>query len=45
VLFLMISFSRSVIFRENFKVLQAFYQLNFLYLFMMLFLIAEGLLR
>jgi protoheme IX farnesyltransferase len=45
VLFLMISLSRSVIFRENFKVLQAFYQLNFLYLFMMLFLIAEGLLR
>jgi len=45
VLFLMISLSRSVIFKENFKVLQAFYQLNFLYLFMMLFLIAEGLLR
>ncbi|MGM0620722.1 MAG: protoheme IX farnesyltransferase [Bacteroidota bacterium] len=45
VLFLMVSLSRSVIFKEKFKVLQAFYQLNFLYLFMMLFLIAEGLLR
>lgn len=45
VLYVMVALSRSVIFRENFKVLQAFYQLNFLYLFMMLFLIAEGLLR
>jgi heme o synthase len=45
IFFLLISLTRNVLFQENFKVLPAFYKLNFLYLFMMLFLIADSLLR
>lgn len=45
IIYLLVSLTRSVFFSKKFKVLPAFYKLNFLYLFMMLFLIAEGLLR
>lgn len=45
IVFLMIFLTRSVFSRNQFKALPAFHLLNFLYLFMMLFLIAEGLLR
>jgi heme o synthase len=44
IFYLLFSLTRNVFFRENFKVLPAFYKLNFLYLFMMLFLIADSLL-
>ena len=44
IFYLLFSLTRNVFFRENFKVLHAFYKLNFLYLFMMLFLIADSLL-
>ena len=43
ILYLLVSLTRSVFFQDEFKVLQAFYKLNFLYLFMMLFLIADSL--
>ncbi len=45
IIFLMAFLTRSVFSKEQFKALPAFHFLNFLYLFMMLFLIAEGLLR
>ncbi|MEE4287096.1 MAG: protoheme IX farnesyltransferase [Mariniphaga sp.] len=45
IFYLLFTLTRDVFFRENFKVLPAFYKLNFLYLFMMLFLIADSLLR
>ncbi|WP_147372183.1 protoheme IX farnesyltransferase [Mariniphaga sediminis] len=43
--YLLISLTRSVLFQKDFKVRPAFFKLNFLYLFMMLFLIADSLLR
>lgn len=45
IFYLLFALTRAVFFQREFKVLPAFYQLNFLYLFMMLFLIADGLLR
>lgn len=45
IFYLLITLSRSVFYQKDFKVLPAFYKLNFLYLFMMLFLIADSLLR
>lgn len=45
IFFLLFALTRAVLFQQEFKVLPAFYQLNFLYLFMMLFLIADSLLR
>ena len=45
IIYLVITLTRSVLFANEFKVLPAFYKLNFLYLFMMFFLIAEGLFR
>ena len=45
IFYLLVSLSGSVFFQENFRVLPAFYKLNFLYLFMMLFLIADSLVR
>lgn len=45
IVYLLFTLTRSVFFREKFSVMPAFYKLNFLYLFMMFFLIAEGLLR
>lgn len=45
IVYLLYSLTQSVLMEEKFKVLPAFYRLNFLYLFMMLFLIADGLLR
>lgn len=44
-LYLLFSLAFSMLIKNEFNVKQAFYKLNFLYLFMMLFLIAEGLLR
>ena len=43
--YLLVSLSFSMLVKNEMKVKQAFYKLNFLYLFMMLFLIADGLLR
>ena len=43
--YLLVTLTRSVFFETEFKALPAFYRLNFLYLFMMFFLIAEGLLK
>lgn len=45
IFYLLFSLSRAVFVEKEFKVLPAFYKLNFLYLFMMLFLIADSLLR
>ncbi len=45
VIYLLITLTHSVFFSKEFRVLPAFYKLNFLYLFMMIFLIADGLLR
>ncbi len=45
ILYLLVTLTRSVLFRRDFKVLPVFYKLNFLYLFMMFFLIADSLLR
>jgi protoheme IX farnesyltransferase len=45
IFYLLFTLTRDVFFQENFRVLPAFYKLNFLYLFMMLFLIADSLLR
>ncbi|MBW6535478.1 MAG: protoheme IX farnesyltransferase [Mariniphaga sp.] len=45
IFYLLFALTRNVFFQENFKVLPAFYKLNFLYLFMMIFLIADSLLR
>lgn len=45
IIYILISLSRSVFLSQKFKAMPAFYKLNFLYLFMMFFLIAEGLLR
>ena len=44
-LYLLIAISISVFSQKGFKVLPTFYKLNFLYLFMMFFLIADSLLR
>lgn len=43
--YLLSSLSMSVFVHHEFKVRPAFYKLNFLYLFMMIFLVADGLLR
>lgn len=43
--YLLFSLSYSMLIKNEMKVKHAFYKLNFLYLFMMLFLIADGLLR
>lgn len=43
--YLLSSLTMAVFAREEFKVKPSFYKLNFLYLFMMIFLIADGLLR
>lgn len=45
IFYLMFTLTRAVFFQRDFKVLPAFYQLNFLYLFMMLFLIFDSLLK
>ena len=45
IFYLLFALSRAVFFEKEFQVLPAFYKLNFLYLFMMLFLIADSLLR
>ncbi len=45
IFYLLVSLTLSVFFQTGFKVLPAFYKLNFLYLFMMLFLIADSLIR
>lgn len=45
IFYLLFALTRAVFFQREFKVLPAFYQLNFLYLFMMLFLIADSLIR
>jgi heme o synthase len=45
ILYLVITISRDVFLISEFKVLPAFYKLNFLYLLMMLFIIADSLLR
>ena len=45
IIFLVAFLTRSVYGREKFKALPAFHLLNFLYLFVMLFLVFEGLLR
>ncbi|SHE84338.1 protoheme IX farnesyltransferase [Mariniphaga anaerophila] len=45
IFYLMYALTRGVFSKQEFKVLPAFYKLNFLYLFMMLFLIADSLLR
>ena len=45
IFYLLISLSITVLGNKTFKVLPAFYKLNFLYLFMMIFLIADSLLR
>jgi heme o synthase len=44
IIYLLITISGSVFGKKQFKVMPAFYRLNFLYLFMMLFLIADSLL-
>lgn len=43
--YLLFSLSFSILQGKNFKVLPAFYKINFLYLFMMIFLIADSLMR
>jgi len=43
--YLLFSLSISMLIKKELKVKQAFYKLNFLYLFMMLFLIADSLMR
>lgn len=43
--YLLSSLSMAVFVREEFNVRPAFYKLNFLYLFMMIFLVTDGLLR
>jgi protoheme IX farnesyltransferase len=43
--YLLASLSLSVFAKDEFKVRPSFYKLNFLYLFMMIFLIADGLMR
>lgn len=43
--YLLASLSLSVFAQDKFKVRPSFYKLNFLYLFMMIFLIADGLMR
>lgn len=43
--YLLFPLSYAMLIKNELKVKQAFYKLNFLYLFMMLFLIADGLLR
>lgn len=43
--YLLSSLSMAVFAHQEFKVRAAFYKLNFLYLFMMIFLVADGLLR
>lgn len=45
ILYVLVTLTYSVFFRKEFSVLPAFYKLNLLYLFMMFFLIADGLLR
>jgi len=45
IFYLLFSMSKTIFLQTEFKVLPAFYKLNFLYLFMMLFLIADSLLR
>lgn len=45
IIYVLVKLTHSVFFEKEFKVLPAFYKLNFLYLFMMIFLIADGLLR
>jgi protoheme IX farnesyltransferase len=45
IIYLLVSLTYSVFFKKEFRVLPAFYKLNFLYLFMMLFLIADSLLQ
>lgn len=45
IIYLLITLTHSVFFKKGFRVLPAFYKLNFLYLFMMIFLIADSLLR
>lgn len=44
-LYLLISLTRAVLIQKEFKVRPAFFKLNFLYLFMMFFLIADALFR
>ncbi len=45
IIYVLVTLTHSVFFKKEFRVLPAFYKLNFLYLFMMFFLIADGLLR
>jgi heme o synthase len=45
IFYLLYSTSKTIILQSEFPVLPSFYKLNFLYLFMMLFLIADSLLR
>jgi len=45
ILYLMATLTGEMLVKNEFNALPAFYKLNFLYLFMMFFLIAEGLLR
>ena len=45
IFYLLSSLSIGIFIRDNFKVKSSFYKLNFLYLFMMIFLIIDGLLR
>ena len=45
IFYLVVTTSRAVLLHDQFKVLPSFYRLNFLYLFMMIFLIADSLLR
>jgi len=45
IIYVLVKLTHSVFFEKEFRVLPAFYKLNFLYLFMMIFLIADGLLR
>lgn len=45
IIYVLVKLTYSVFFENEFKVLPAFYKLNFLYLFMMIFLIADSLLR
>ena len=43
--YLLVTLSGSVLFKEDFKVRPAFFKLNFLYLLMMVLLIADSILR
>jgi heme o synthase len=45
IFYLVFTMSKSIFLQKDFQVLPEFYKLNFLYLFMMLFLIADSLLR